>query len=174
MPAAVSGGRLLGVPMSRDGNRPRSWANPTLIQEETDWVASCRGMRTDQAENERIAKLRGPYSDFIPTAPIAAFEVHGVTSAADEPVDPWATSDPWRGSSLPKGPMEHSGDAWKGYRGLAAGRAAGSGDPYGSTHSWGGAPVRSAGPQPRDGRGEGRSWDRPHGQRWRTRWRWRT
>ena len=99
--------------MSRDGNRPRSWANPTLIPEETDWVASCRKERIDQAEYARIARLRGPYSDFIPTAPNAAFEVHGATSAVQEPTDPFEMSDPWRGAILPKGPFDVSGDAWR-------------------------------------------------------------
>ena len=39
-PMAVGGGSFPGIPMSREGNRPRSWANPTLIQEETEWVSA--------------------------------------------------------------------------------------------------------------------------------------
>ena len=40
VPLAVGGGSLVGIPMSRDGNRPCSWANPNLIREETGWVES--------------------------------------------------------------------------------------------------------------------------------------
>ena len=151
VPAAYSGGsRFLGVPMSRDGNRPRSWANPTLIQEETDWVASCSRVVTDPSEGESIAKLRGPHSDFIPTAPNVAFEALGGLSTANEPADPWSRHDPWSSASLPRGSQRSVGDAWKDYRNPTAAGPAGSGDPYGSVQARMPPQGPPSAPQPRD------------------------
>jgi len=115
--------------MSREGNRPRSWANPTLIQEEIDWVQSQREEKADQTDYVRIASLRGPYSDFLPTASHVAFEVHGAVSIVQGAVDPFDARDPWRGVALPKGPTGDRGDVWSNYKGVTAGRATSSFDP---------------------------------------------
>ena len=157
--ARSQGDQFFGVPMSRDGNRPRSWANPTSIKEETDWVAAYRGGLSDPLEGERLAAQRGPHSDFLPTAPSMAFEAVRWKGAADEREDPWVREDPWRSSTLPKSNQEGPAvDAWTSYRnGSGAGPAASS-DPLGSAHARSQPPPRQPMVPQGGGGGGWRSW----------------
>ena len=99
-PAEPGGSRVQGVPMARDGGQPRSWANPTMIQAETQWVSSLGGLAGDPAAKEAIVKQRGVLSDFVLREPNLGFAAHGTADQLSKGADPWAANDPWRGAAL--------------------------------------------------------------------------
>ena len=122
--------------MAQEGSRPSSWVNPNRVKDETEWVDMLRdGAPKHSAMQEKIAKLRRPYSNFLPTAPHAAFELRGPALSDPMASDPFILRDPWKGLPLPKQAPQNGGDAWAGYQGLQAGRATSSLDPFGSIHS---------------------------------------